>query len=52
MPVRENTLDVIVPAYKERFLSALLESLAEQTCREFSVIVSNDRPSLRFLNCD
>jgi glycosyltransferase involved in cell wall biosynthesis len=42
MPVRENTLDVIVPAYKERFLSALLESLAEQTCREFSVIVSDD----------
>lgn len=37
-----NTLDIVIPAYKARFLPALLESLADQTSKNFSVIVSDD----------
>lgn len=37
-----NTLDIVIPAYKAKFLPALLESLADQTSKDFSVIVSDD----------
>jgi glycosyltransferase involved in cell wall biosynthesis len=37
-----NTLDIVIPAYKARFLPALLGSLADQTSKNFRVIVSDD----------
>lgn len=37
-----DTLEVVIPAYKAQFLRALLQSLADQTSRNFTVIVSDD----------
>lgn len=37
-----DSLDVVVPAYKARFLPALLQSLSSQTSKKFAVIVSDD----------
>lgn len=37
-----NSLDIVIPAYKARFLPALLQSLSNQTSKNFSVIVSDD----------
>lgn len=37
-----NTLEIVIPAYKARFLPALLQSLADQTSKNFGVIVSDD----------
>lgn len=36
------SLDIVIPAYKARFLPALLSSLVKQTSKNFSVIVSDD----------
>lgn len=41
MPER-STLDVVIPAYKEKFLPNLLQSLVDQTSKNFRVIVSDD----------
>lgn len=37
-----DSLDIVIPAYKGRFLPALLESLAHQSSKDFSVIVCDD----------
>ncbi len=37
-----NTLDVVIPAYKAKFLPVLLQSLADQTSKNFAVIVVDD----------
>ncbi len=36
------TLDIVIPAFKGRYLKALLQSLSAQTSREFGVIVCDD----------
>lgn len=38
----DKTLAVIIPAYKGRFLEAALDSLARQSCKDFSVYVGDD----------
>jgi hypothetical protein len=37
-----DSLDIVIPAYKGRFLPALLQSLANQSAKDFSVIVCDD----------
>ena len=37
-----DSLDIVIPAYKARFLPALLQSLSSQTSKRFAVIVSDD----------
>ena len=37
-----KTLAIIIPAYKGRFLGEALESLARQSCRDFTVYVGDD----------
>jgi hypothetical protein len=37
-----DSLDIVIPAYKARFLPVLLQSLAHQRSRNFSVIVCDD----------
>lgn len=37
-----DSLDIVIPAYKQRFLPQLLESLEAQTSRKFRVIVADD----------
>jgi len=37
-----NSLDIVIPAYKSKFLPALLQSLANQSTKDFAVIVSDD----------
>ncbi len=37
-----NSLDIVIPAYKARFLPALLQSLANQSSKDFTVIVRDD----------
>lgn len=38
----EKRLAIIIPAYKSRFLRQTLDSIAAQTCREFTVYVGDD----------
>lgn len=38
----KRTLAIIIPAYKGRFLSAALDSVARQSCRDFAVYVGDD----------
>jgi len=37
-----DSLDIVIPAYKARFLPALLQSLSSQTSKRFAVIVADD----------
>ena len=37
-----KTLAIIIPAYKGRFLGEALESLARQSCMDFTVYVGDD----------
>lgn len=37
-----DSLDIVIPAYKARFLPVLLQSLAHQRSKNFSVIVCDD----------
>lgn len=37
-----NKLAIIIPAYKETFLEQALESIASQTCQDFTVYVGDD----------
>ena len=37
-----DSLDIVIPAYKARFLPLLLQSLINQTSKNFSVIVADD----------
>jgi glycosyltransferase involved in cell wall biosynthesis len=37
-----NSLDIVIPAYKAKFLPALLQSLENQNSKNFAVIVSDD----------
>ena len=46
MSIIKNGLAIIIPAYKELFFSKTLESLAQQTCKDFTVYVGNDKGDL------
>lgn len=37
-----NKLAIIIPAYKETFLEQALESIASQTCQDFTVYIGDD----------
>ena len=37
-----NQLAIIIPAYKAAFLPAALDSIAAQTCKDFTVYVGDD----------
>ena len=40
--VMNKELAIIIPAYKGRFLGAALDSLARQSCMDFTVYVGDD----------
>ena len=42
MSIIKNSLAIIIPAYKALFFSKTLETLAQQTCKDFTVYVGND----------
>lgn len=37
-----NRLAIVIPAYKSTFLAAALESIAAQTCQDFTLYIGND----------
>lgn len=37
-----NTLAIIIPAYKSKFLSEALDSIAAQTCKNFTLYIGDD----------
>ena len=39
---RQNNLSIVIPAYKSTFLAAALESIAEQTCKDFTLYIGDD----------
>lgn len=41
-PARTVPLAIIIPAFRARYFAATLQSLADQTCREFRVYVADD----------
>lgn len=38
----QNSLAIVIPAYKSTFLAAALESIAAQTCKDFTLYVGDD----------
>ena len=40
--MQTNSLAIIIPAYKEIFLAAALDSLAAQTCQDFTLYIGDD----------
>ena len=40
--VKKASLAIILPAYKGRFLSETLDSVAAQTCRDFVLYIGDD----------
>ena len=42
MMTRQNNLAIVIPAYKATFLAAALDSIAAQTCRDFTLYIGDD----------
>lgn len=40
--MQTNSLAIIIPAYKSTFLDAALDSIAAQTCKDFTVYIGDD----------
>lgn len=40
--MQTNSLAIIIPAYKSTFLAAALDSIAAQTCKDFTVYIGDD----------
>ena len=38
----KNKLAIVIPAYKSTFLSAALDSIASQTCKDFTLYIGDD----------
>lgn len=39
---RQNNLAIVIPAYKSTFLAASLDSIAAQTCQDFTLYIGDD----------
>lgn len=39
---KQNSLAIIIPAYKSTFLAAALDSIAAQTCQDFTLYIGDD----------
>ena len=39
---KQNNLAIVIPAYKSTFLSATLDSIAAQTCQDFTLYIGDD----------
>lgn len=39
---KQNNLAIIIPAYKSSFLAAALDSIAAQTCKDFTLYIGDD----------
>ena len=42
MKEKQNNLAIIIPAYKATFLAAALDSIAAQTCQDFTLYIGDD----------
>lgn len=43
---KQNNLAIVIPAYKSTFLAAALDSIAVQTCQDFTLYIGDDnRPN-------
>lgn len=40
--MNKNNLAIVIPAYKSTFLSAALDSIAAQTCKDFTLYIGDD----------
>lgn len=40
--MKQNKLAIIIPAYKSTFLAAALDSIAAQTCKDFTLYIGDD----------
>ncbi len=40
--VKQNKLAIVIPAYKATFLAAALDSIAAQTCQDFTLYIGDD----------
>ena len=38
----QNNLAIVIPAYKSTFLPAALDSIAAQTCQDFTLYIGDD----------
>ena len=38
----QNKLAIVIPAYKSTFLAAALDSIAAQTCQDFTLYIGDD----------
>lgn len=39
---KQNNLAIVIPAYKSTFLAAALDSVAAQTCQDFTLYIGDD----------
>lgn len=39
---KQNNLSIVIPAYKSTFLAAALDSIAAQTCQDFTLYIGDD----------
>ena len=39
---KQNNLAIVIPAYKATFLAAALDSIAAQTCKDFTLYIGDD----------
>jgi len=39
---KQNNLAIVIPAYKSTFLAAALDSIAAQTCKDFTLYIGDD----------
>lgn len=42
MKEKQNNLAIVIPAYKATFLAAALDSIAAQTCQDFTLYIGDD----------
>ena len=42
MVTKQNNLAIVIPAYKSTFLAAALDSIAAQTCQDFTLYIGDD----------
>ena len=42
MVTKQNNLAIVIPAYKATFLAAALDSIAAQTCQDFTLYIGDD----------
>ena len=40
--LKQNDLAIVIPAYKSTFLAAALDSIAAQTCQDFTLYIGDD----------